>query len=118
MTDANYDATRVVDLRSDTVTLPTEEMLESVKNAKLGDDVFEEDPTVKKLEEMAEETGLPIVIVEQRARRALEVGDYAYMMRGGVFTFEGQAADLLNHPQLTEMYLGAVEVHDLRTVRE
>jgi branched-chain amino acid transport system ATP-binding protein len=73
---------------------------------------------LKKLEDMAEETGLPIVIVEQRARRALEVGDYAYMMRGGVFTFEGQAADLLNHPQLTEMYLGAVEVHDLRTVRE
>lgn len=73
---------------------------------------------LKKLEEMAETTGLPIVVVEQRARRALEIGDYAYMMRGGVFTFEGQAEDLLNHPLLTEMYLGAVEVHDLRTVRE
>jgi branched-chain amino acid transport system ATP-binding protein len=73
---------------------------------------------LKKLEDMAEQTGLPIIIVEQRARRALEVGDYAYMMRGGVFTFEGSAQDLLNHPLLTEMYLGAVEVHDLRTVRE
>ena len=73
---------------------------------------------LKKLEDMAEQTGLPIIIVEQRARRALEVGDYAYMMRGGSFTFEGRAEDLLNHPQLTEMYLGAVEVHDLRTVRE
>ncbi len=40
------------------------------------------------------------------------------MMRGGSFTFKGQADALLNHPQLTEMYLGAVEVHDLRTVRE
>jgi branched-chain amino acid transport system ATP-binding protein len=73
---------------------------------------------LKKLEDMAEQTGLPIIIVEQRARRALEVGDYAYMMRGGTFTFEGTAEDLLNHPQLTEMYLGAVEVHDLKTVRE
>lgn len=73
---------------------------------------------LKKLEDMAEQTGLPIIIVEQRARRALEVGDYAYMMRGGTFTFEGSAEDLLNHPQLLEMYLGAVEVHDLRTVRE
>ena len=73
---------------------------------------------LRKLEEMAEQTGLPIVIVEQRARRALEVGDYAYMMRGGRFTFEGSAQELLNHPQLTEMYLGAVEVHELRTVRE
>jgi len=73
---------------------------------------------LKKLEEMAETTGLPIIVVEQRARRALEIGDYAYMMRGGAFTFEGQAEDLLNHPLLTEMYLGAVEVHDLKTVRE
>ena len=73
---------------------------------------------LKKLEEMAETTGLPIIIVEQRARRALEVGDYAYLMRGGVFTFEGTSQELLNHPLLTEMYLGAVEVHDLKTVRE
>jgi branched-chain amino acid transport system ATP-binding protein len=73
---------------------------------------------LKKLEDMAEQTGLPIIIVEQRARRALEVGDYAYMMRGGSFTFEGTAQELLDHPQLTEMYLGAVEVHDLKTVRE
>ena len=49
---------------------------------------------------------------------AKAVGDYAYMMRGGVFTFEGKANDLLNHPQLEEMYLGAVEVKDLRTIRE
>ena len=73
---------------------------------------------LNKLEEMAETTGLPIIVVEQRARRALEIGDYAYMMRGGSFTFEGRADELLNHPQLTEMYLGAVEVHDLKTVRE
>ena len=73
---------------------------------------------LKKLEEMAEQTGLPIIIVEQRARRALEVGDYAYLMRGGVFTFEGTAQELLNHPMLNEMYLGAVEVHDLKTIRE
>jgi len=73
---------------------------------------------LKKLAEMAETTGLPVVVVEQRARRALEIGDYSYMMRGGKFTFEGSAAELLNHPQLTEMYLGAVEVHDLKTVRE
>jgi len=73
---------------------------------------------LKKLEEMAETTGLPVVIVEQRARRALEIGDYAYMMRGGRFTFEGSAEELLNNPLLTEMYLGAVEVHELKTVRE
>ncbi len=44
---------RVVDLRSDTVTLPTEEMLEAIRSAELGDDVFREDPTVNRLGEMA-----------------------------------------------------------------
>lgn len=73
---------------------------------------------MKQLAELAETTGLPIVMVEQRARRALEVGEIAYMMRGGRFTFKGSAQELLDHPQLTEMYLGAVEVHDLKYVRE
>lgn len=44
-----------IDLRSDTVTLPTEEMLEAIRHAELGDDVFREDPTVNRLEAMAAE---------------------------------------------------------------
>jgi threonine aldolase len=44
---------KLIDLRSDTVTLPTAEMLEAMKQAKLGDDVMEEDPTVKSLEDIA-----------------------------------------------------------------
>ena len=46
---------RVVDLRSDTVTLPTEEMRVAMSRAELGDDVYGEDPTVKRLEELAAE---------------------------------------------------------------
>jgi len=46
---------RIVDLRSDTVTLPTEEMIDAIRTAKLGDDVFGEDPTVTQLEELAAE---------------------------------------------------------------
>ena len=42
-----------MDLRSDTVTLPTREMLEIIPKSPLGDDVFREDPTVNRLEEMA-----------------------------------------------------------------
>jgi len=44
---------RTVDLRSDTVTLPTDEMLEAMRTAELGDDVYREDPTVNRLEELA-----------------------------------------------------------------
>ncbi len=43
----------VVDLRSDTITLPTEAMRKAMARAELGDDVFGEDPTVRKLEETA-----------------------------------------------------------------
>ncbi len=40
----------IVDLRSDTVTKPTPGMLEAMMKAEVGDDVFGEDPTVRKLE--------------------------------------------------------------------
>jgi len=40
-------------LRSDTVTLPTGEMREAMNNAEVGDDVYQEDPTVNRLEELA-----------------------------------------------------------------
>ena len=40
-----------IDLRSDTVTHPTETMLEAMKTAPLGDDVMGEDPTINRLEE-------------------------------------------------------------------
>jgi threonine aldolase len=45
----------VVDLRSDTLTLPTAEMRDAMARAEVGDDVWEEDPTVKRLEAMAAE---------------------------------------------------------------
>jgi threonine aldolase len=45
----------VIDLRSDTVTLPTPEMRRAMYEAELGDDVFGEDPTVNRLEEVAAE---------------------------------------------------------------
>jgi threonine aldolase len=43
----------LIDLRSDTVTLPTPAMREAMARAELGDDVYGEDPTVNRLERMA-----------------------------------------------------------------
>jgi threonine aldolase len=43
----------MIDLRSDTITLPTEEMREAMRAAELGDDSREGDPTVRKLEKLA-----------------------------------------------------------------
>ena len=43
---------KVIDLRSDTVTTPTEQMRDAMRNAVVGDDVLGEDPTVRRLEEL------------------------------------------------------------------
>lgn len=43
----------MIDLRSDTITRPTSKMLEAMMKAKVGDDVFQEDPTVNELEKQA-----------------------------------------------------------------
>lgn len=45
----------IIDLRSDTVTLPTPKMMEAMSRAELGDDVYREDPTVNRLQRLAAE---------------------------------------------------------------
>ena len=44
------ETSRVIDLRSDTVTKPTPAMREAMARAEVGDDVFGDDPTVRQLE--------------------------------------------------------------------
>lgn len=46
---------RIVELRSDTFTLPTDEMRRAMAEAELGDDVWNEDPTVHRLQDLAAE---------------------------------------------------------------
>ena len=46
---------KTIDLRSDTVTKPTPEMRRAMAEAEVGDDVYGEDPTVNRLEELAAE---------------------------------------------------------------
>ena len=45
----------LIDLRSDTVTLPTKKMREAMSRADVGDDVYGEDPTVNRLQQLAAE---------------------------------------------------------------
>ena len=44
---------RTVDLRSDTTTLPTDEMRQAIVGSELGDDVFKDDPTANRLQDLA-----------------------------------------------------------------
>ncbi|MEX1010582.1 MAG: GntG family PLP-dependent aldolase [Balneolaceae bacterium] len=98
------------DLRSDTVTRPTPEMLEAMSVAPVGDDVFREDPTVNSLEErMAElfgmEAGLFVPSGTMSNQLAIRIlagpGDEVILDETGhLFNYESGAASLLSGVQL------------------
>jgi ABC-type branched-subunit amino acid transport system ATPase component len=50
--------------------------------------------------------GVSVLIVEQRARQALAISDYGYIMDGGRIALEGAAAGLLADDRAAELYLG------------
>jgi branched-chain amino acid transport system ATP-binding protein len=51
-------------------------------------------------------TGVSMLLVEQNARAALQVADYAYVLEVGDIVLEGPAAELAGHPRVVETYLG------------
>ena len=53
------------------------------------------------------EAGTTILLVEQNAKMALSVADYAYVIETGKITMEGKAQDLLNDANVKKAYLGA-----------
>ncbi|MGI0489326.1 ABC transporter ATP-binding protein [Pantanalinema rosaneae CENA516] len=55
--------------------------------------------------------GTAIVLVEQNARKALEMADRGYVLEAGRDRFEGRGIDLLNDPKVGELYLGATRAH-------
>ena len=50
--------------------------------------------------------GIPMLLVEQNARRALEAADRAYVMDSGMITMSGPAPELLHDPRVRAAYLG------------
>src|SRR3990172_7053013 len=98
---------KVIDLRSDTVTLPSPAMREAIANAELGDDVFGDDPTVNRLQALAAEmmgkesallttsgTQSNLVAMLTHCRRGDEiiVGDESHTLHyevGGAFALGG-----------------------------
>jgi branched-chain amino acid transport system ATP-binding protein len=50
--------------------------------------------------------GVSILLIEQNARAALQVADYAYVLETGSLTLEGPAAQVAEDPRVVEVYLG------------
>jgi len=100
----------MIDLRSDTVTKPTPEMMEAVCRAEVGDDVFEEDPTVNAFQEKISamfgmEAGLFVpsgVMSNQLALKTLtRPGEEVIIEETGhVFNYETAAAALISSVQI------------------
>jgi branched-chain amino acid transport system ATP-binding protein len=55
------------------------------------------------------ERGTSILLVEQNARKALALADYAYVLERGTIRLEGTGRELLGHEEITRAYLGEVE---------
>ena len=89
-------ASRIVDLRSDTLTQPTAAMRAAMADATVGDDVFGEDPTVNRLEEMAAE----------------RLGKEA-----GLFVTSGTMANLVSQLAHSPMQLHNVSDHSMLSVK-
>jgi threonine aldolase len=95
----------LIDLRSDTVTKPSPEMMQAVLAAPLGDDVYGEDPTVNALESLvAEITGKEAAVFAPTATQANLLALLSHCQRGDeyiagqdahVYRYEGGGAAVL-----------------------
>ncbi len=55
---------------------------------------------------LSQNIGMTILLVEQNATRALQIGHYAYLLVNGQTIFHGTAKELLEHRELGQLYLG------------
>ena len=65
-----------------------------------------------------EELGLTVLVIEQNARRALEVADHGYIMEQGRIVLEGSAQELRENPDVKEFYLGLGDSGSRKSFRD
>lgn len=118
---------KIIDLRSDTVTQPTPAMRQAMANAKVGDDVYGDDPTVNRLQEMAAERfGFDDALFTSSGTQANLLALMAHCERGDEYIcgqqahnykFEGGGAAVLGsiQPQpLTNQADGTIALENIR----
>ena len=103
----------MIDLRSDTVTRPTEEMRRAMFEAALGDDVFGEDPTVNRLEEyVADLLGKEAALYAPSGTMCNQIGVFVNTNRGDeVLVHEG--AHAFNYEAGAPALLSGVQIRPL-----
>src|SRR5258705_12592324 len=93
-----------VDVRSDTVTRPTESMRRAMSGAEVGDDVFREDPTVRRLEESA------AALLGKEAALFVPSGTRGNQIAVNVWTRPGQEVILEERSHIFDYEMGTMAV--------
>jgi len=113
----------MIDLRSDTVTLPTQTMKKAMASAKVGDDVYGDDPTVTELEVLAaEKLGFEAAMFASSGTQTNLVALLTHCQRGDeyivgqqahTYKYEGGGAAVLGsiQPQPIELKILFMVVH-------
>src|SRR6476469_5539286 len=101
----------MIDLRSDTVTKPTDAMRQAMAAAEVGNDVFGEDPTVNRLQERAAE------IFEKEAALFVPTGSMGNEIAVKVHTKPGQEIVIEERGHVLNYELGAAAVLSGVTIR-
>ncbi len=70
------------------------------------------------IRQITDEEGIPILLVEQNARVALDVADYAYVMETGRVVLDGPADELAENEDIKEFYLGLTQLGERKSYRD
>jgi threonine aldolase len=106
--------TGIIDIRSDTVTHPTSEMREAMASAEVGDDVYGDDPTVRRLEEIGAE------MLEKEASLFVPSGTFGNQLALFTWSLRGTEVILGDECHIIQHEAGAASIIagvQTRTVR-
>ena len=70
------------------------------------------------IRQVTTEEGIPILLVEQNARVALDVADFAYVMETGRVVLDGTAEELAENEDIKEFYLGLTQIGERKSYRD
>lgn len=70
------------------------------------------------IQQMRDQGGISILLVEQNANLALSVADYAYVMDNGRIVLDGSSEQLVNNEDIKEFYLGLNQLGERKSYRE
>jgi branched-chain amino acid transport system ATP-binding protein len=70
------------------------------------------------IRQISQGSGVSILLVEQNARIALSVADYAYVMENGRVVLDGTASQLAENEDVKEFYLGLTQVGERKSYRD